>query len=203
MKSLFVLHTSLNGSDSLSSSLAGRYVERWRRENPAGRVVERDLAAEPVPHLTAERFAAFGKAPEERSGDEAAWVAESDELIAELAAADEIVVALPMYNFGIPSHLKAWIDHVARAGETFRYTESGPVGLLGAARVVVFATRGGRYVGTPLDTQTDYVRNVFGFLGVDDVRFVYAEGTAMGDAALSAAIDSAKVELGRVLAEAA
>ena len=203
MKTLLVLHTSLNGDASLSSTLASGYVERWRREHPDGRVVERDLAAEPVPHLTAERFAAFGKEPAELSPEEAAWVAESDRLIAELNSADEIVIALPMYNFGIPSQFKAWIDHVARAGQTFRYTEAGPEGLVPAGRAVVFATRGGRYAGTALDTQTGYVKNVLGFLGIDDVRFVYAEGTAMGDDALAAAIDAACEQLDTVLAEAA
>lgn len=203
MNTLLVLHTSLNGADSLSSSLACRYIGQRRREQPAGRVVERDLAAEPVPHLTAERFAAFGKAPGERSAEEAAWVAESDALIAELKAADEIVVALPMYNFGIPSSLKAWIDHVARAGETFRYTESGPVGLVEASRAVVFATRGGRYQGTALDTQTGYMETFFSFIGVDDVQFVYAEGTAMGEESLNAAIEQASTQLDRVLADAA
>ncbi len=203
METLLVLHTSLNGDASLSSTLASGYVERWRREHPDGRVVERDLAAEPVPHLTAERFAAFGKDPAELSREEAGWVAESDRLIAELKDADEIVVALPMYNFGIPSTLKAWIDHVARAGKTFRYTQAGPQGLVTAGRAVVFATRGGRYVGTALDTQTGYVKNVLGFFGVDDVRFVYAEGTAMGEQALQAAIDEACEQLDTVMAEAA
>jgi len=203
MNTLLVLHTSLNGRTSLSSSLACRYVSRWRREHPSGRVIERDLAARPVPHLTAERFAAFGKAPGDRTAGEAAWVAGSDALIAELKAADEIVVALPMYNFGILSSLKAWIDHVARAGETFRYTETGPVGLVGASRALVFATRGGRYEGTALDTQTGYMETFFGFIGVDDVEFVYAEGTAMGEESLNAAIEQATTQLDRVLGEAA
>ena len=203
MNTLLVLHTSLNGDTSLSSTLAGQYVDRWRREHPEGRVVERDLAAEPVPHLTAGRFAAFGKRADALSREEAAWVAESDALIAELKGADEIVIALPMYNFGIPSALKAWIDHVARAGKTFRYTGKGPQGLVPAERAVVFATRGGRYVGTALDTQTDYVKNVLGFLGVDDVRFVYAEGTAMGEDAVSKAVDAAREQLDRVWAKAA
>lgn len=203
MNSLLVLHTSLNGDTSLSSTLAGQYVDRWRREHPEGRVVERDLAAEPVPHLTAERFAAFGKRADALSRDEAAWVAESDTLIAELKAADEIVIALPMYNFGIPSALKSWIDHVARAGKTFRYTDKGPQGLVPAERAVVFATRGGRYAGTALDTQTGYVKNVLGFFGINDVRFVYADGTAMGEDAITRAVDAAREQLDRVWAQAA
>ena len=142
MKTLLILHTSLNGASSLSSSLARRYADRWQDDHPAGRIVERDLAARPVPHLTAGRFAAFGKAPDARSTEEAAWVAE-------------------------------------------------------------FATRGGRYEGTALDTRTGFVRTFFGFLGIDDVAFVYAEGTALGEASLNAAIDTATAELDRVLAEAA
>ncbi|MEO0996109.1 MAG: NAD(P)H-dependent oxidoreductase [Pseudomonadota bacterium] len=203
MQTLLLLHTSLNGADSLSSALARDYAGRWSLARPGSRIVERDLATDPVPHLTAARFAAFGKSAEERSAGEQSLVAESDVLIDELTNADEIVIALPMYNFGIPSTLKAYIDHVARAGVTFRYTAEGPVGLLGAGRAVVFATRGGRYEGSPLDTQSDYVRDVLAFLGVADTRFVYAEGIAMGSEALNDAIASARAELESMLPRAA
>ncbi len=203
MQTLLLLHTSLNGTDSLSSSLARDYAGRWSKARPGSRIVERDLAADPVPHLTAARFAAFGKRPAERSPEEQSFVSESDTLIDELMSADEIVIALPMYNFGIPSPLKAYIDHVARAGITFRYTADGPVGLLGAARAVVFATRGGRYEGSSLDTQSGYMRDMLAFLGVADTRFVYAEGLAMGSEAQANAIASAYAELETMLPRAA
>jgi FMN-dependent NADH-azoreductase len=195
MKTLLLLHTSLQGPASLSSSLASDYVTRWQAGNPRGRVISRDLAADAVPHLTAERFAAFTTAADERDSEQQAVVAVSDELIAELQAADEIVIALPMHNFGIPSTLKAYIDHIARAGMTFRYTADGPVGLLTDKRAIIFATRGGKYRGTPLDTQTGYMRNLLAFLGIEDTQFIYAEGTAMGDESRKTAIRSARQQL--------
>ena len=140
MKTLLLIHTSLKGPESLSSSLAGEYVADWQASNRHGRVVSRDLARNPVPHLTAERFAAFTTAADQRSVEQQAVAGYSDELIAELEVADEVLIALPMHNFGIPSTLKAYIDHVARAGVTFRYTAEGPVGLLTCKRAVVFAT---------------------------------------------------------------
>jgi FMN-dependent NADH-azoreductase len=192
MKTLLLLHTSLQGPASLSSSLANDYVLQWRASNQGGRVVSRDLATNPVPHLTAERFAAFTTDADERNAEQRAIAAYSDQLISELQEADEILIALPMHNFGIPSTLKAYIDHVARAGITFRYTSSGPVGLLTGKRAILFATRGGKYAGTPLDTQTDYMTMVLAFLGIEDTQFVYAEGTAMGDESLNASIQSAR-----------
>lgn len=195
MKSLLLIHTSLHGPASLSSSLAGHYIEQWRAENSDGRVISRDLATEPVPHLTAERFAAFTTAADERSSEQQAIVAFSDELIGELQGADEILIGLPMHNFGIPSTLKAYIDHVARAGITFRYTADGAVGLLTNKRAIVFATRGGKYQGTGLDTQTDYMKNFFAFLGIENTQFIYAEGTAMGDESLNAGIKSARQQI--------
>jgi FMN-dependent NADH-azoreductase len=191
MKTLLVLSTSLFSGDGQSSRLAGRYVAQWRRENPAGRVIERDLAKDPVPHLTAERFQAFLAKPADRTAAQQAVIGYSDALIAELQAADEIVIGLPMYNFGIPSTLKAYFDHVARAGVTFRYTEKGAVGLLAGKRAVIFGTRGGLYAGTPRDSQTVYVRDFLAFLGIVDVEFVYAEGLAMGDASRDAALAQA------------
>ena len=192
MKTLLNLNSSLFSNGGQSSRLAARFIEQWRRENPEGRVIERDLARDPVPHLTAERFGAFLAKPEERTAEQQAIAGQSDALIEELKGADTIVLGLPMYNFGIPSTLKAYFDHVARAGITFRYTEKGPVGLLTGKRVVVFATRGGMYAGTPRDTQSGYVREFLAFLGITDVQFIYAEGLAMGDGPRTAAIAKAE-----------
>ena len=180
MRTLLQLNTSLYSTGGQSSQLAQRYVDEWTAQHPDGAVIVRDLAADPVPHLTAERFAAFNTAPASRSGEQQLAVDYSDRLIDELRRADTIVIGLPMYNFGVPSTLKAYFDHVARANVTFKYTETGPVGLLSGKQVYVFATRGGAYAGTPLDSQTDYVRQFLGFIGMKDVEFVYAEGLAMG-----------------------
>src|SRR5437868_2353987 len=181
VSTLLQIDTSLFSGAGQSSRLAAQFVAAWRENNPSGRVVTRDLASDTPPHLSAERFQAFLAKSAERTGAQRAIVAESDALIEELRHADTIVIGLPMYNFGVPSTLKAYFDHVARAGQTFRYTERGPEGLLKGKKAFVFATRGGRYAGTPMDTQTGYVRDFLRFLGIDDVEFVYAEGLAMGD----------------------
>ena len=207
MKTLLHLKSSLFSDAGQSSALAARLVAQWRRDHPGGRVIERDLAAQPVPHLTAERFGAFTAKPEARTPEQQAVAGFSDALIAELRAADTIVLGLPMYNFGIPSTLKAYFDHVARAGETFRYTEKGPVGLLTGKRAVVIATRGGLYAGTPRDTQTPFVRDFLAFIGIEDVEFVYAEGLAMGEQPRAKALATAQQALAalgeRAVAQAA
>jgi FMN-dependent NADH-azoreductase len=122
-------------------------------------------------------------------------VNESDALIAELKQADVLVLGLPMYNFGVPSQLKAYFDHIARAGVTFKYTVKGPVGLLGGKKAYVLAARGGLYQGTPRDTQTAYVREFLGFLGITDVEFVYAEGLAISEASKAQSLAAAQRSL--------
>ena len=119
-------------------------------------------------------------------------VAYSDALIDEIKRADVVVLGLPMYNFGIPSTLKAYFDHIARAGVTFRYTEKGPVGLLAGKKVVAFAARGGSYAGTPRDTQTPYIQDFLRLLGITDVQFVYAEGLSINEASKQAALQHAR-----------
>ena len=195
MKTLLLLQTSLFSGDGQSSRLAARYVAEWQLANPGGRVVTRDLAREPVPHLTAERFQAFLAKPEARTAEQAQVAAYSDALIEELERADTIVIGLPMYNFGIPSSLKAYFDHVARAGRTFRYTEKGPVGLLEGKKAVIVATRGGLYAGTARDTQTGYVRDFLAFIGIADAEFVYAEGLALGDEPKARSLAKAQADL--------
>jgi FMN-dependent NADH-azoreductase len=201
MKTLLDLRTSIHSDQGVSSRLAADFVTAWRDANPTAKVITRDLARDPVPHLTAETFAAFLAKPEARTPAQQAAAGFSDALIAELKAADTLVLGLPMYNFGIPSTLKAYFDHVARSGQTFSYTEKGPEGLLKGKKAVVFATRGGLYAGTPKDTQTSYVRDFLAFLGIVDVEFVYAEGLAMGEAPRKLALDTAAVQL-RALANA-
>lgn len=192
MKNLFVLKSSLFNGAGQSSHLADTYIGRWQERNPEGNVVVRDLARDPVPHLTQERFQGFLSQPAERTEAQQAAVALSDTLIGELQAADEIVLALPMYNFTVPSTFKAYMDHIARAGVTFKYTETGPVGLLGPKSMVVLATRGGGYAGTEKDTQTPLIKMFFGMLGITDIQFVYAEGLALGEESSKASIAKAK-----------
>ena len=194
MKTLLKLNSSLFGEGGASSRLTEAFVSRWQAAHPGARVIERDLAKNPVPHLTAERFAAFGAKPGERTLTEQAAVELSDSLIDELRRADVIVIGLPMYNFGVPSTLKAYFDHVARARETFRYTANGPEGLLKEKKAYVFAARGGVYLGTPYDTEISWLRQILGFLGVTDVEIVYAEGLAT-EASRGGALEAATREI--------
>ena len=180
MKTLLQIQTSIFSDGGESSRLARMFVAEWQKAHAPHEVIVRDIGREMVPHLTAERFQSFLARPADRTPEQRAVAEYSDTLIDELKRADVIVLGLPMYNFGVPSSLKAYFDHVARSGVTFRYTETGPEGLLTGKKAYVFAARGGRYAGTPLDTQSAYVRDFLRFLGIDDVEFVYAEGLAMG-----------------------
>ena len=200
MTHVLLITSSLNGPDSQSSQLAERYLDDLRRSTADLRVTRRDLAADSPPHLDAETFGAYVTPAEQRSDIERARTAWSDAAIAELQAADLVVIAAPMYNFGVPSVLKSWMDHVARAGITFRYTENGPEGLLTGTRAVVVSTRGGQYVGTPMDTQTPFIETFLGFLGIGPVEFVHAEGLAMGEDQAASALDAAQRDLQRLAA---
>ena len=195
MTTLLQINASIQGEKGQSSQLANRFVALWQSRHPQGRVVRRDLAADPVPHLTAARFAAFLTPPEQHDAEQRAVAKFSDDLIEELRQADVLVLGLPMYNFGIPSQLKSYLDHIARAGRTFRYTAAGPVGLLTGKKVYVFAARGGLYAGTTLDTQTGYVRDFLAFLGMKDVQFVYAEGLAVSPETRQASLAKAAAEI--------
>src|SRR5438876_9616355 len=178
------LNTSLFGPGGQSTTLANEFVARR-----GGKVIVRDLARDPVPHLDAARFGAFLAKPEARTPEQQAVVDYSDALIAELREADTIVLGLPMYNFNVPSTLRAYFDHVARVGVTFKYSDKGPVGLLTGKKAYVFVTRGGVY-GTE-HIHTRYVRDFLAFLGVTDVEFIYAEGLAISPASKDAALAKA------------
>jgi len=200
MKNLLQINSSIFSSGGQSTQLADQFVAAWRANQPDAQVTVRDLAQQPLPHLDAQRVLAFFAQPETRTPDQQAFVAESDALINELNQAEAIVIGLPMYNFGIPSTLKAYFDQIARAGVTFRYTENGPEGLLTGKKAYIFATRGGLYAGTPLDSQTGYVRNFLGFLGITDVEFIYAEGLNMGDLNKEAALAEAQQQIAKLVA---
>lgn len=179
MKTLLYVRTSLFGAQGQSSQLAERFVADWLIRNSGGRVVTRDLSADPAPHLTAERFQAFSAKREDRTAEQQAAVDYSDMLIDELKAADTIVLGVPMYNFSVPSTLRAYFDHIARAGVTFHYTSTGPEGLLKGRHAYVFVTRGGVY-SDAADTQTPSLRLFLSFIGLEP-HFVFAEGLALGE----------------------
>ena len=194
MTTLLQINSSVFSTGGQSTKLADHFVTTWKKANPTGRVVSRDLAANPIPHLGGETVGAYFTPAESRNEAQKAAIALSDELVAEIQAADTIVIGAPMYNFNIPSVLKAYFDHIARAGITFKYSEQGPVGLLTGKKVVVFSTRGGLYAGTPNDVETPFVRQFLGFLGMTDVSFVYAEGLAYGDEKKAEAMKAALAE---------
>lgn len=199
MPTLLQLNTSLHGAQGHSSTLADTFAAAWLAANPDGHVIRRDLASEAVPHLDGRRFKAFVTPAEQRTIEQQAIVDYSDAQISQLMQTDLLVIGLPLYNLGVPSVLKAYFDHIARSGITFRYTPNGPVGLLADRKVVIFGTRGGCYAGTPMDSQTVYVRNFLNFIGIKDVHFVYAEGLNINPGRQSEALAEARQRIGELL----
>ena len=201
MATVLVVNSSVLGDASASKALVDEALARLRAEHTSLSVIERHVGLSPVPHLTADSTAAVrGGSTANEAQREA--LALSDTLIAELKAADIIVIGAPMYNFGIPSTLKAWFDYVLRAGVTFRYTEAGPQGLLTGKRAIVALTRGGFYTEGPakgMDSQEPHLRTLLGFIGIADVTFVRAEKLGFGPEAREQAILGAKTELARLV----
>jgi FMN-dependent NADH-azoreductase len=194
------VNSSARIEGSHSTPLANALVERIRADHPGATLTVRDLSR--TPHLPLDEAAlqALFAPVDKRTPEQAARVALDDKLIAEIQAADVVVLGVPMYNFGVPGQLKDWIDATSRAQVTFRYTASGPEGLLKGKKVYVALTRGGKYRNTPSDTQVPYLRTIFAFLGMTDVQFVYAEGLAMGPEALQNALDSAHSQIEELVA---
>lgn len=200
MKTILQINNSLFGDEGQSSRLADEFLARVRSDDTQARVVRRDLAEHPVPHLEQATFLAGLTAADERTAEQARTAAHADTLIEELREADTLVLGVPVYNFLIPSTLKAWFDHVARAGTTFRYTESGPEGLLEGKRAHVFLTSGGQYADTDIDFAATYVRHMLGFLGITDVTVTRAEGLAVGEETSRTALESARGRIERLAA---
>ena len=194
------INASARREGANSTKLAQTVVERLSAAHGGARVTLRDLAAQPVTVLDETALGALFTPADQRSASQAAIVAEYDALIAEVQAHDAIVLGVPMYNFGVPVQLKAWIDAIARAGVTFRYTEQGPEGLIRGKTVYVALARGGLYRDQPHDTQVPYLKTVLGFLGLTDVRFIYAEGLNMGPEAAAKGFAQAEVDLVAALA---
>ena len=199
MSNLLVINSSANTGASVSRILIDEAVSQILAAAPGTQVARRDLGAEPVPHLTTANLAGVRGTP--ATDEEHAARALSDTLIAELKAAETVVIAAPMYNFSVPTSLRAWFDFVLRAGETFRYTEAGPEGLLKGKKVIVLTSRGGLYSegpGAAADFQEPYLRHLFGFIGITDVTFIHAEKIGFGPDARAAAIAGAKQEIARI-----
>ena len=193
------VNSSARREGSQSTLLADAIVSQLRALD-SGTVTVRDLARTPHPELDEAALQGLFTPAEAHTPEQAARVAQDDALIAEIKAADIVVLGVPMYNFGIPAQLKNWIDAVTRAKVTFQYTASGPEGLLKGKKVYVALTRGGKYRNTPADTQVPYLKMLLGFLGMTDVQFVYAEGLAMGAEAANEAMASAQQQIDEALA---
>ncbi len=194
------VNSSARVDGSQSTRLALFLSERLLAQNPGADLIVRDLSRNPQPMLDEEALQALFTPAQTRTALQAERVALDDALIAEIQAADIVVLGVPMYNFGVPAQLKNWIDAISRAKVTFQYTEKGPEGLLKGKKVYVVLTRGGVYRNTPSDSQVPYLKTVFSFLGLQDVEFVYAEGLAMGPEAEQAAIASAREQIDLVVA---
>ena len=194
------INSSARRAASQSTRLATRIVERLRDADPEATLTLRDLNAVPHPILDEAALGALFTPATERTPEQAARVALDDALIAEIQAADVVVLGVPMYNFGVPAQLKNWIDAISRAGVTFRYTAKGPEGLLTGKRIYVALTRGGMYRNTPADTQVPYLKTIFTFLGLTDVHFVYAEGLSMGPDAEQKALTTAYEQIEEAVA---
>ncbi|MDN4061104.1 NAD(P)H-dependent oxidoreductase [Massilia sp. YIM B02769] len=171
--------SSLRGEQSESNRVANSIVSKLVAANPAATVVTRDLARQPHPQLDEQALGALFTPAEQRTAEQSARVALDDALIAQVQAADVVIIGAPMYNFGIPVQLKSWFDAIARAGVTFRYTENGPEGLLKGKKVFIATARGGVYPADA-DPQVPFVRMLLNFLGMSDQTFVYSAGQAMG-----------------------
>lgn len=190
-----------NGTGSVSTRLANELVRGLRAEHPGAALTVRDLTRSPHPMLDEAALQALYTPAEHRTPEQAARVALDDTLIAELLAANVIVLGAPMYNFGVSSQLKAWIDAICRAGVTFRYTEKGPIGLVSGKTVYVVVTTGGMHRGRPTDNVTPYLQVTLGFLGMTNVRFIYAEGLAMGLEMEGKAIADAQLQVSQLLGQ--
>ena len=194
------INSSARSTGSESTRLADSIVARHLASNPGAATVRRDLAVAPHPVLDEAALGALFTPADQRTPEQAARVALDDALIAEVVAADVIVIGSPMYNFGITVQLKSWFDAIARAGVTFSYTATGPVGHLKNKKVCVAMARGGIHKGSVNDSQTTHLRNFLGFLGLTDITFVYSEGLGMGPEAVAKAQAQADAEVNAVLA---
>lgn len=193
------INSSARSTGSESTRLADAIVAKLQAANPGATVARRDLAADPHPVLDETTLQALFTPADQRTPEQAARIALDDALIAQVLAADAIVIGAPMYNFGITVQLKAWFDAIARAGVTFKYGPTGPIGLVAGKKVYVALARGGMHRDGPSDTQLPHLKMFLSFLGMTDVQFVYAEGLAMGPEAVAKAQSQAEAEINAVL----
>lgn len=179
MTNILRVESSIKGEASVSRKLTDRIIARLTAADPDATVTLRDLSAG-VPHIDGDWIGAVYTPAEARSPEQADRATYSDTLLAEVRAADTLVIALPVYNFGVPAPLKGWIDHLARKGETFQYTEAGPEGLLKGKRAIVALSSDGTKIGSEIDFASGYIRHMLGFFGITDVDFIAADQMVFG-----------------------
>lgn len=195
MSHVLIIESSARQQDSVSRQLTRDFIQQWQAAHPGDQINVRDVAANPLPHLDADLLGGWMKPVEQRSMPEQEAFERSNQLTDELLAADVLVMAAPMYNFTIPSTLKAWLDHVLRAGITFKYTPTGPQGLLQGKRAIVLTARGGIHAGAGSDHQEPYLRQAMAFIGIHDVEFIHAEGLNMSGDFHEKGVNQAKARL--------
>ncbi|MEH6713772.1 MAG: NAD(P)H-dependent oxidoreductase [Paraglaciecola polaris] len=200
MKNVLVLNASLQQENGHSSKLTKEFVANWQ-EREALAVHTVDLSQLNLPHLNAQEMQTWSMISDNMTPEQSKLAAYSDDLLTQLENSDAIVIGMPMYNFTMPSTFKAWIDRIARAGRTFSYTSEGPKGHLTGKTVYVMAARGGIYQGTDSDTQTPYLRLVFGLIGITDVNFIYLEGLNMGEDSAQKSWQDAREKMTELLPE--
>lgn len=203
---LLHIDSSILGKSSVTRELGRAVVDQWRHDRPGVEVVYRDLAVQAPAHLSAAALAARQTPPEQQSPAQREEAELSERLLAEFLAADVIVLGAPMYNFSIPSQLKAWLDRVLVAGQTFKYTENGPVGLAGGKQVVIVSARGGVYSQGPaqaMDHQESYLKAALGLAGITDVMVIRAEGVSLGAERREQALATAQAQVHTLLRKAA
>ena len=198
------LDSSILGTHSITRELSAAVVAAIRAQHPSSNLTYRDLVEDEIRHLTGPIAAGFRQIEVSDFGDDTAREHQiSEMLVTEFLASNIIVIGAPMYNFSVPSQLKAWLDRLAQAGRTFRYTETGPIGLAGGRKVIIASARGGFYAGAPLahmDFQETYLKAFFGFLGISEVQFVRAEGASKGQLARDKGVALARASVADVLA---
>lgn len=198
-KRILLVTSSIFGEGGQSRALAASFKAALSGHDVE--LSERDVVEQPLPYLTGAEMMSWMTDPAERSAEQQALARHSDELLAEIEANDVIVLAVPLYNLGIPSQLKSWFDRILRAGKTFKYTENGPVGLLEGKSALILAARGGMYAGTDFDSQTPHLKHMLGLIGVKDVEVIYAEGLNMGDERKQQSLDEARQAIGHYVAK--
>jgi FMN-dependent NADH-azoreductase len=188
-RNILYIESSIFGAEGASSQLAAHLLEQLRQQPGEVSVTERHLHSNTIPHFDTDTIGAIS------TGESVL----ADTLIAEVQAADTLIIGAPMYNFGVPTQLKAWFDHIARAGVTFHYTENGPQGMLTGKKAYVLTSRGGIHKDAVTDVQVPFLRNILGFLGISDVSFIYAEGLNLGGDSHEQGMAAAREQIAQLL----